>query len=72
MERNEKELARLACEGNREAYWRLVEPHLRVVLSAARAVLMNSADAVVESSAQDLPVSPRSKVQHIAGADYHQ
>lgn len=45
MQRNEKELARLACEGNREAYWRLDEPHLRMVLSAARAVLMNSADA---------------------------
>ena len=45
MERSEKQLVRLACEGDREAYWRLVEPHLRVVLSTARAVLMNSADA---------------------------
>ena len=44
-ERSEKELVLLACEGNREAYWRLVEPHLRAVFSTAQAVLMNSADA---------------------------
>ena len=45
MKKTEKELVRLACEGDREAYWRLVEPHLPALFSTAEAVLMNSADA---------------------------
>jgi RNA polymerase sigma-70 factor (ECF subfamily) len=34
-----------ACKGDREAYWRLVQPHLRAVLSIARTILMNLAEA---------------------------
>ena len=45
MKKTETELVRLACNGDREAYWRLVAPHLRAVFATARAVLMNSADA---------------------------
>jgi len=45
MKKTEKELVRLACEGDREAYRHLVEPHLPAVFSTAQALLMNSADA---------------------------
>ncbi|HSZ01650.1 MAG TPA: sigma-70 family RNA polymerase sigma factor [Terriglobales bacterium] len=33
------------CRGDREAYWRLVLPHLPTVLSVAKAILKNSVDA---------------------------
>ena len=38
-------LLNLAREGDREAYWRLVQPHLHTVLSVARTIVMNLADA---------------------------
>ena len=45
MENSEMGLVNLACEGDREAYWRLVQPHLHAVNSTARAILMNLADS---------------------------
>ena len=45
MENTEMELLNLAREGDREAYWRLVQPHLHAVNSTARAILMNLADS---------------------------
>ena len=42
---SEMELVSLAREGDRDAYWRLVQPHLHTVLSVARTILWNSADA---------------------------
>lgn len=45
MENSEMGLVNLACEGDREAFWRLVQPHLHSVNSTARAILMNLADS---------------------------
>ena len=45
MENSEMGLVDLACEGDREAFWRLVQPHLHAVNSTARAILMNLADS---------------------------
>ena len=45
MENSEMGLVNLACEGDREAFWRLVQPHLHAVNSTARAILMNLADS---------------------------
>jgi RNA polymerase sigma-70 factor (ECF subfamily) len=45
MENSEMGLVNLACEGDREAFWRLVQPHLRAMNSTARAILMNLADS---------------------------
>ncbi len=45
------ELADLACGGDREAYGRLVDRHLREVYAVARRILVNAADA--EDVAQD-------------------
>jgi len=38
-------LVRMACDGDRNAYWHLVEPHLSLLLATARKILMDSADA---------------------------
>jgi RNA polymerase sigma-70 factor (ECF subfamily) len=45
VENSEMGLLNLAREGDREAYWRLVQPHLHTVLSAARTIVRNLADA---------------------------
>ncbi len=45
MGKSETALVNLACGGDKEAYWRLVQPHLRAVLSVTSAILMNLADA---------------------------
>ncbi len=45
MENNETAVANQVCRGDREAYWRLVLPHLPAVLSVARTFLRNSVDA---------------------------
>jgi RNA polymerase sigma-70 factor, ECF subfamily len=42
---NERALVHLARQGDREAYWRLVQPLLHGLLSAARAILGNPRDA---------------------------
>ena len=38
-------LVHQVCRGDREAYWRLVQPHARAVLSIAGAILMDLAEA---------------------------
>jgi len=59
------ELVHQACGGDREAYWRLVQPHLRAVLSIARTILTNSADA--EEVAQEAVLRARSNIQGFRG-----
>src|SRR5229473_7189396 len=65
MENNEMALVRLVCRGDREAYWRLVQPHLRAVLSVARTILMNLADA--EEVAQEAVLKALSNIQGFRG-----
>ena len=65
MENNEMALVHLVCGGDREAYWRLVQPHLRAVLSVTRAILMNLEDA--EEVAQDAVVKALSNIQGFRG-----
>jgi RNA polymerase sigma-70 factor (ECF subfamily) len=65
VENNEMELVHQACRGDREAYWRLVQPHLRAVLSIARTILMNSAEA--EEVAQEAVLRARSNIQGFRG-----
>jgi RNA polymerase sigma-70 factor (ECF subfamily) len=45
VENNEIAVVDQVCRGDREAYWRLVLPHLPAVLFVAKAILRNSADA---------------------------
>src|SRR5260370_38291378 len=59
------ELVHQACGGDREAYWRLVQPHLRAVLSIARTILTNSTDA--EEVAQEAVLRARSNIQGFRG-----
>src|SRR5258708_13371815 len=59
------ELVHQAGGGDREAYWRLVQPHLRAVLSIARTILTNSADA--EEVAQEAVLRARSNIQGFRG-----
>ena len=65
VENNEMGLVHQACRGDREAYWRLVQPHLRAVLSIARTILMNSAEA--EEVAQEAVLRARSNIQGFRG-----
>src|SRR5260370_32438155 len=65
MENNEIALVHLVCGGDREAYWRLVQPHLRAVLSVTRAILVNLEDA--EEVAQDAVVKALSNIQGFRG-----
>jgi RNA polymerase sigma-70 factor (ECF subfamily) len=65
VENNEMEVVHQACRGDREAYWRLVQPHLRAVLSIARTILTNSADA--EEVAQEAVLRARSNIQGFRG-----
>src|SRR5260370_5749337 len=65
MENNEIALVHLVCGGDREAYWRMVQPHLRAVLSVTRAILMNLEDA--EEVAQDAVVKALSNIQGFRG-----
>lgn len=45
MEIGEKPKVHLVCGGDKEAYWRLVQPQLRAVLWVSNAILGNSEDA---------------------------
>jgi RNA polymerase sigma-70 factor (ECF subfamily) len=45
VENNEMALVHLICAGDKEAYWRLVQPHLHAVLWTARTILRNTVDA---------------------------
>jgi len=65
MENNEMALVHLVCGGDREAYWRLVQPDLRAVLSVARAILMNLAEA--EEVAQEAILRGLSNIRGFRG-----
>jgi RNA polymerase sigma-70 factor, ECF subfamily len=65
VEKNEMAHVHQACSGDKEAYWRLVQPHLRAVLSVARAILMNLADA--EEVAQEAVLRGLSNIQRFRG-----
>jgi RNA polymerase sigma-70 factor (ECF subfamily) len=65
VENNEMALVRLVCRGDREAYWRLVQPHLRAVLSVARTILTNLAEA--EEVAQEAVLKALSNIQGFRG-----
>jgi RNA polymerase sigma-70 factor (ECF subfamily) len=65
VENNEMELVHQACRGDREAYWRLVHPHLRAVLSIARTILTNLAEA--EEVAQEAVLRALSNIQGFRG-----
>ncbi len=65
VENKEMELVHQACRGDREAYWRLVQPHLRAVLSIARTILTNLAEA--EEVAQEAVVRALSNIQGFRG-----
>jgi RNA polymerase sigma-70 factor (ECF subfamily) len=54
-----------ACGGDREAYWRLVQPYLRTVLSVGMAILMNLAEA--EEVAQESVVQAFGNIQGFCG-----
>jgi RNA polymerase sigma-70 factor (ECF subfamily) len=65
VENNEMVLVHQAYRGDREAYWRLVQPHLRAVLSIARAILMNLAEA--EDAAHEAVLRALSNIQGFRG-----
>ena len=65
MENNERALVHLVCAGDREAYWRLVQPHLRAVFSVARTILLNLADA--EEVAQESVLKALCNIQGFRG-----
>jgi RNA polymerase sigma-70 factor (ECF subfamily) len=65
MENSEMGLINLACEGDREAFWRLVQPHLHAVNSTARAILMNLADS--EEVAQESVLKALRSIRRFRG-----
>src|SRR5262249_20473566 len=65
VENNEMARVHQACSGDKEAYWRLVQPHLRAVVSIARAILMNLAEA--EEVAQEAVLRGFSNIQRFRG-----
>jgi RNA polymerase sigma-70 factor (ECF subfamily) len=65
MENSEMGLVDLACEGDREAFWRLVQPHLHAVNSTARAILMNLADS--EEVAQESVLKALRSIRRFRG-----
>src|SRR5260370_10508728 len=65
MESRERALVQLVGGGEREAYWGLVQADLRAVLSVARAILMNLAEA--EEVAQEAVLRGLSNIQRFRG-----
>jgi RNA polymerase sigma-70 factor (ECF subfamily) len=65
-ENSEMRLVNLARAGDREAYWRLVQPHLHAVLSIARTILRNLADA--EEVAQEAVLKGFCNIRAFRGA----
>jgi RNA polymerase sigma-70 factor (ECF subfamily) len=65
VEKSEMALVHRARGGNREAYWRLVQPHLWTLLSVARAILINLAEA--EEVAQESVVQAFCNIQGFSG-----
>lgn len=59
------QLVSQACRGDREAYWRLVEPHARTVLWIATAILIDLCEA--EEVAQEAILRALSNIQLFRG-----
>lgn len=62
---NEAELLRLVCSGDREAFYRLVQPCENAVFSAAMAILNNPADA--EEVVQEAVLKALANIQRFRG-----
>ena len=65
LETEAAELIRLACQGDREAFYRLVQPCERAVYSAAMAILNNAADA--EEAVQEAVLKALANIQRFRG-----
>jgi len=65
VENNDMGLVHQVCRGDREAYWRLVQPHSRAVLSISRTILMGLAEA--EEVAQEAILRGLSNIQGFHG-----
>lgn len=65
VKNSEMELVDLAREGDREAYWRLVQPHLHALLIVARTILRNLGDA--EEVAQESVLKGFCQIQGFRG-----
>ena len=65
LESSEAELIRLVCAGDREAFYRLVQPYERAVFSAAMAILNNPADA--EEVAQEAVLKALANIERFRG-----
>jgi RNA polymerase sigma-70 factor (ECF subfamily) len=62
---DQAELIRLACSGDREAFYRLVQPCEKAVFSAAMAILNNPADA--EEVAQEAVLKALANIHRFRG-----
>ena len=65
LQHEETELIRQVCQGDREAFYRLVQPCERAVFSAAIAILNNPADA--EEVAQEAVLKALANIQRFRG-----
>ena len=65
LQHEETELIRQVCQGDREAFYRLVQPCERAVFSAAMAILNNPADA--EEVAQEAVLKALANIQRFRG-----
>jgi RNA polymerase sigma-70 factor (ECF subfamily) len=65
VKNNEMAFVHQACRGDREAYWRLVQPHAGAVLSIASAILMDLVEA--EEVAQEAILRALSNIQGFRG-----
>src|SRR5262245_26435416 len=65
LENEEAELLRLVRAGDREAFYRLVQPCERAVFSATMAILNNAADA--EEAAQEAVMKALANIEKFRG-----
>jgi len=65
MDKIEMQLVSSASEGDRAAFWQLVEPHLRIVFLTAKSILRNFEDA--EEIAQESLLKALRNIRHFRG-----
>jgi RNA polymerase sigma-70 factor, ECF subfamily len=65
VDKTEMQLVNLASEGDRAAFWQLVEPHLRIVFLTAKSILRNFEDA--EEVAQESLLKALRNIRHFRG-----
>jgi len=65
MDKIEMQLVSSASEGDRAAFWQLVEPHLRIVFLTAKSILRNFEDA--EEVAQESLLKALRNIRHFRG-----